>query len=50
MGYGGGLPEGFTEDGRFVIEEVDAALFVADGGAEIPFEVAPDPMPKHSCR
>jgi hypothetical protein len=50
MGYGGGLPRGFTEGGRFSIVSRTEAKFVADGGAEISFKVAPDPLPTRFCR
>jgi hypothetical protein len=50
VGYGGGLPRGFTEDGRFLIESATSAVFVAEGGAEIGFKVAPNPMPQRPCR
>ena len=50
VGYGGGLPQGFSENGRFVIEDATTARFIANQGAEILFKVAPDPMPQRICQ
>jgi hypothetical protein len=50
MGHGGGLPERFTDDGMFQIESATSALFIAEGGAEIAFKVAPDPLRVRGCR
>ena len=50
VGYGGGLPRGFTEDGRFVIKSATTAIFVAEGGAQIEFKVAPGQLRQRGCR
>lgn len=50
VGYGGGLPKGFTEEGMFQVESGTSAVFIAEGGAEIRFKVAPDPIPERACR
>jgi hypothetical protein len=50
VGYGGGLPRDFTEEGRFLIRSATTATFVADGGAQIGFKVAPGPLPQRGCR
>jgi hypothetical protein len=50
VGYGDGLPRDFTEEGRFLIKSATTAAFVADGGAQIGFKVAPDPLPQRGCR
>jgi hypothetical protein len=50
VGYGGGLPRDFTEEGRFLIKSATTATFVADGGGQIGFKAAPDPLPQWGCR
>ena len=50
VGYGGGLPRGFTPRGVFVVEDTARAKFVADGGGEIAFKPAPPRTPLLGCR
>ncbi len=51
VGHGGGLPRGFTPEGRFVVASSGVeAWFVADGGARIRFEVRSDSPPLPACR
>jgi hypothetical protein len=50
MGAGGGLPRRFTSEGTFTILSALEATFVADGGAEVAFKVAPKPLPTRGCR
>ena len=50
LGYGGWVPKGFTEDGTFVVLNQTEATFLATGGAEVAFKVAPDPLLLRSCR
>lgn len=50
VGHGGGLPRDFTDEGVLRVESATSAVFLADGGAEIAFEVAPDPRPVRACR
>ena len=45
VGYGGGLPRGFTEEGNFFVVSKTEAKFVADGVANLRFKIAPDPRP-----
>ncbi len=50
FGYGGGIPRRFTPEGTFVVTSATEATFIADGGAEVRFKVAPKPLPVRGCR
>lgn len=50
FGYGGGIPRHFTPEGTFVMRSATKATFIADGGAEVPFKLAPKPLPMRGCR
>ena len=49
IGEGGGIPRDFTPEGTFVVLSGSAATFIADGGANVGFKVAPSPLQGRSC-
>lgn len=49
LGYGA-LPRRFTRQGTFAVLDDSQATFIADGGAEVAFKVAPKPLPTRGCR